>query len=297
MNPKNKKVILITGCSSGFGLLSAARLSAQGHRVYATMRNLEKKQALLDEVEKRGGQISLLALDVTKKNTIAEAINKIKTDNESIDVLINNAGFGIGGYFEDLSDEEIREQMETNFFGVLNVTREVLPLMRAKRKGMIINISSISGLMSSPAFSAYNASKWALEGFSESLYYELKEFGIPVVLIEPGLYKTEIFYANARYANKFDDPQSPYFAHSQFLKKRIMDTSSHRAKDPEDVARLIERIIDKENPYLRYIPDQMSGIRFLARRILPFRFTSHITNKVIFSGFEKCRKTDEKTCS
>ena len=178
---KNSKIILITGCSSGFGLLTAARLSVKGHRVFATMRSLNKKQELLDEVKARDGKVQILELDVTKEATIQAAVQRIEQEFGRIDVLVNNAGFGIGGFFEDLSEDDIRIQMETNFFGVQNVTRHVIPFMRRQKSGIIINISSIAGLYALPAFGAYNASKWSLEGFSESLRHELRFFGIQVL--------------------------------------------------------------------------------------------------------------------
>jgi NAD(P)-dependent dehydrogenase (short-subunit alcohol dehydrogenase family) len=171
--PKNK-VVLITGCSSGFGLLIASRLASKNFIVYATMRNLDKQSPLLSEVNLRGGNINILKLDVTNKENVKEAISKIAAKEGYIDIVINNAGYGIGGFFEDLSDKEIRDQIETNFFGVQNVIREVIPLMRQRSHGKIINLSSVAGFSANPCFGAYNASKWALEGFSESLRYELK---------------------------------------------------------------------------------------------------------------------------
>ncbi|MFQ6675511.1 MAG: SDR family oxidoreductase, partial [Fidelibacterota bacterium] len=189
-------VVLITGCSSGFGLLTAARLSVRNHVVFATMRDLSAKGGLLKEVEKRGGNIRLLSLDVTDDDSIAGVHRQIVTEEGKLHVLVNNAGYGIGGFFEDLSEGEIREQMETNFFGVQKVCRAFLPLMRktASIPGeppvQIINISSPQGRSPYPGLGAYAASKWALEGFSESLYFELKPFGISVVVLEPGAHRT-----------------------------------------------------------------------------------------------------------
>ena len=286
MTPPNPQIILITGTSSGFGLLIAARLASYGHKVVATMRDLAKKDALLKEVEKRGGKIDILPLDVTDPISIQKAVSEAIHRYKKIDVLVNNAGFGMGGAFEDLSQEDIREQMEANFFGAQNVIRAVLPFMRGQKKGRIINISSMAGLKSTPCLGAYNASKWALEGFSESLYYELKFFGIDVVLVEPGTYKTKIFNQNARYAHDFDNPRSPYYAISQYLKNKMMNYTNHCKKDPEKVAALVERLILARNPPFRNFPD--IEVRFLIglRRILPFKVFSWMIRKGLFSGFK-----------
>ena len=289
MTSPSPKIILITGCSSGFGLLTAARLASKGHHVIATMRDTQKQSALLSEVNKRGGQVTILQLDVTKKNSVLQTISEIASKHGYIDVLINNAGYGVGGAFEDLTDEEIRQQMETNFFGVQNVTREVIPLMRPRRKGKIINISSAAGLSASPCFSAYNASKWALEGFSESLRYELKLWGIDVHLVEPGTYKTKIFYENARYCKNFDNQNSPYYELSQHLKNKVMRYVDDCYKNPEDVAVLIEKLIHAKNPPFRNIPDIESQFLFWARKILPFRVYSGVIQKKLFQGLKEKR--------
>ena len=277
----NIKTILITGTSSGFGLLTAARLASKGHQVIATMRDPAKQNALLAEVKKRGGEMEVLRLDVTQKNTIAAVIEHIAKKYGRLDVLINNAGYGIGGFFEDLSDEEIRTQFDVNFFGAQNVIRQALGLMRPQGSGKIINISSVAGFSASPAFSAYNASKWALEAFSESLHYELKLFGIDVVLIEPGTYKTKIFHENARYAKDFDNPQSPYYPYSQMLKKKVLDYVDNLRKDPERIPILIEKVIDSKNPSFRNIPDAEAQTLYFLRKFLPFRIYCWMIQKAL----------------
>ena len=281
------KAVLITGCSSGFGLKAAARLASKGFKVIATMRNLNKKGALLEEVRERGGEVDLYQLDVTDKNSIKSAIKEIAAKYGIIDVLVNNAGFGLSGFFEDMTDQEIREQFETNFFGVLNVTREVIPLMRQHKRGKIINISSVAGFSASACLGAYNASKWALEGFSESLRAELKFFGIKVLLIEPGAYKTKIFYENAHLAENFHNEQSPYYPLSTFLEKRVRDYLNDCFKDPEEIAIIIEKLIKAKNPPFRTIPDIEGQVRYYLKRILPFRLYAALVNKVTFHGFKR----------
>lgn len=278
------KVILITGCSSGFGLRTAIRLAKAGHHVVATMRDLSRSGTLVDEVKNAQKEIDLFQMDVTNKKSIKEVVRLVAAKYGYIDVLINNAGYGIGGFFEDLSDEEIRAQMETNFFGVQNVTREVIPCMRQRRSGKIINISSIAGLSASASFGAYNASKWALEGFSESLYHEMKIWGIDVALIEPGTYKTKIFYENARYAKNFSNSDSPYYAISQFLEKKVKHYVDGCDKNLEDVPKLVEKLINSKNPPFRNIPDLETKILYRLRRSLPFGLYSKMVFKTLFWG-------------
>jgi len=284
--PANSKVILITGCSSGFGLHTAAHFSSKEYHVIATMRNLEKQNALQNEVQRRKGQVAILQLDVTDNASIKDAVKQIAVQYGHVDVLINNAGYGLGGFFEDLTEKEIRQIMETNFFGVQAVTREVIPLMRQRKQSKIINISSVSGFSTSPSFGAYNASKWALEGFSESLRYELKFFGIDVLLIEPGTYPTKIFAENSHYASNFDNPQSPYYPISQFLRKRVEDYLKNCHKDIEEIPRLIEKLIQSSRPSFRNIPDIEGKVLYLLRRVLPFCVYSFFLNKILFRGLK-----------
>ncbi len=266
--------------------MTTARLAAKGHTVIATMRDLAKRNVLLSEVNRRGGpQVDVLALDVTNKESIRRVLEHIAAEYGYIDVLVNNAGYGIGGFFEDLTDEEIRQQMETNFFGVQNLTRAVIPLMRQRKKGRIINISSVAGFSASPAFGAYNASKWALEAFSESLQYELKFFGIDVCLIEPGTYRTKIFFENARYAKNFDNPASPYYSISQHLKKKVMAYVDDCHKDMEEVPALVERLMLAKNPPFRSIPDIESKVLFRLRKFLPFSVYRRMVRSMLFQGF------------
>ena len=279
-----QKVILITGTSSGFGLLAGARLASRGHFVYATMRDVNKQQLLLDETAKRGGQVSVRELDVTKPSTISKVLDEIKERHGHIDAVVNNAGFGMGGFFEDLDEAEIRHQFEVNFFGVQNVCRQVIPLMRQRRQGQIINISSIAGQTGTPSLGAYNASKWALEGFSESLYHELFPFGIKVVLVQPSSYPTKIFSDNARYGRNYNNSESPYYEFSQSLKVFVETHLVNSKKDSEEVAALIERIINCRNPRLRYVSDISAGLRILANRIIPPPVYSYLLRRYIYAN-------------
>ena len=292
-------VALITGCSSGFGMLSAARLSAAGHTVYASMRNLQKKEALLVEVESRGGEVKLLKLDVTDNTTIDDAINTIESERGRLDILINNAGYGLGGFFEDISEREFRDQMETNFFGVLKMTRRALPLMRRSTTDhgnvKIINISSAQGRAPIPGLGAYGTSKWALEGFSEALYHELAPFGIRVVIVEPGSYRTEIFTSNAHVAEQADNQVSPYARFSVALRRKIETMtkggSVGMGDNPEVVAELIEKIVRSRSPKLRYVVGRQARIRILLRAVLPMNCYSGLLRKALFGSVERSFET------
>ncbi|HOY10366.1 MAG TPA: SDR family NAD(P)-dependent oxidoreductase [Candidatus Omnitrophota bacterium] len=279
--PTQSRTILITGCSSGFGLLTAARLASKGHTVIATMRNLDKQGPLLEECQRRNTTVHIMPCDVTDRLSVHNCFKEVGARYGSMDVLVNNAGYGIAGFFEDLTDEEIRAQMDTNFFGVLNVTREAIPFMRPQKHGKIINISSVSGFSTGPCFSAYCASKWALEGFSESLRYELKPFGVDVFLIEPGTYKTKIFYENGRYAKQFHDPASPYCEMSAYMEKKVKAFVNDSYKDPEDIAILVEKLIHSKSPSFRNRPDIETQALFLLRKFLPFRLYAFLINKAI----------------
>lgn len=284
------KVILITGCSSGFGMLTAAKLAAGGHTIYATMRNLQKQNDLTMELEKRETMCQILHLDVTDDKSINKVLDTIEKQAGRLDVLINNAGYGIGGFFEDLSEGEIRSQFETNFFGVQKVTRSALPLLRATASKSvkifstkIINISSAQGRSTLPGLGAYGASKFALEGFSESLYFELQPFGIEVVILEPGTYLTKAIDENSHEATAGLKPDSPYAKYTTRLKDlhgKILVTKKG-VGEPEDVAIMIEDIINRNRNKLRYLAGTQAKIRIWMRSILPFHWFSKIILKLV----------------
>ncbi len=188
------KKVLITGCSTGFGFDSAKYLSSKGHYVYASMRNVEgKNQQSALELERfaieNGNKIEVLEMDVTSDESVSAAIAHVS----EVDVLINNAGLGYGGAIESFSAGEVLAQLDLNIVGTVRTAKAVLPLMRAQKKGLIIQVSSGAGRASFPGFGVYHASKWGLEGLSESMRYELAPLGIDVVLVEPGPFSTNFF--------------------------------------------------------------------------------------------------------
>ncbi len=188
------KKILITGCSSGFGLDAAKSLASKGHHVYATMRDVDgrnaaKAQELRDFAPSAGGSISVHEMDVTSDSSVRDAVAGM----DQIDVLINNAGYGYGGPVESFEGEEILAQLDLNIVGTARTANAVLPGMRARGDGLIIQVSSTAGRAAFPGFGVYHASKWGLEGMSEAMRYELAPLGIDVVLVEPGPFATNFF--------------------------------------------------------------------------------------------------------
>jgi len=188
-----EKVALVTGCSSGVGLETALALARDGYHTFASMRDIGKAGELEQVVKKENLSINVIELDVDKEESIVSAIKKVVTDGGRLDILVNNAGYGQFGCTEDLSVDDFRKQFETNFFSIVRIIQEVAPIMRKQNSGIIVNISSIVGRMGLPVSPAYISTKFALEGLSECLRYELGQFGIKTTLIEPGVIKTNFF--------------------------------------------------------------------------------------------------------
>lgn len=264
---EKQKIVLITGCSSGMGLYISVYLAGKGYKVYASMRDLKKKDNLLSSAKRIGVSIELLQLDVTDAKSIREAVDIIVRKEGRIDVLVNNAGFGSGGFLEDFSMEEIKEQFETNFFGMIRVIQTVLPIMRSKKSGHIINTSSLGGKIAFPAMSIYNASKFAVESLTESLRIELAPFGIKVTAIEPGSVNTN-FHKSVHVAKRSQDPSSPYYVYMKRFERNIAKISEKKDK-PEIVAKVIYSIIISKNPKRSY-PVGNGAAMFLAlKKLLP----------------------------
>lgn len=221
-------VAVITGSSSGIGLETALTFARNGFSTYATMRNLSKADDIQSIADKEHLQVSTIQLDVTDDSSVKNAINSIVSKASRIDVLVNNAGYGLVGPFEDLGIEEIKKQHETNFYGVIRTTQATLPQMRKQMSGRIINISSGAGRFGYPGGAAYVSSKFALEGLSECLAYELDQFGIKVVLVEPGFIKTN-FGNSTAIATKALNPNSPYAKMMQEMQSTFTQLASRAA--------------------------------------------------------------------
>jgi NAD(P)-dependent dehydrogenase (short-subunit alcohol dehydrogenase family) len=244
-------VAVVTGSSSGIGFEIALTLARNGFQTYATMRNLAKSENIKSIASKENLPIHIEQLDVIDNNSVTNAIQAIVSKADRIDVLVNNAGYALTGAFEDLAIEEIKAQYETNFFGLIRTTQAVLPIMRKQKSGTIVNISSGAGRFGYPTGSAYVSTKFAVEGLSESMAYELEPLGIKVILVEPGVIKTNI--ANGMViAKKSQNSNSPY---SQIMQK--MSTSFEHmlenGSSPDLVAKVVLQAVTSENPSLRYL--------------------------------------------
>ncbi|PWV51527.1 SDR family NAD(P)-dependent oxidoreductase [Chitinophaga sp. S165] len=237
------KTIFITGASRGFGKLWAEALLKRGDKVVATARNTD---ALSDLVKQYGNAILALELDVNDRAACFAAVEKAKAHFGRIDVLVNNAGFGLFGAVEETSEQEARAQMETNFFGLLWLTQAVLPVMRAQQSGHIIQVSSFLGLVTLPVLGLYNASKFAVEGLSETLATEVKQFGINITLIEPNGYTTDWSGASASQTQAMDiyNPVKQAFQEGA--------TPDMWGK-PEATIEAFLKVVDSANPPLRVL--------------------------------------------
>ena len=261
-----RQVALITGSSSGIGYETSLALARSGFCTYAGVRNMKNSDILEKKIAKEKLDLNILQLDVNDKSSIDNAINRIKTEEKRIDVLINNAGYGLVGFFEELGLDEIRKQFETNFFGVLNVTKKVIPIMREQNSGTIINLSSGAGQVGFPGISAYVSTKFAIEGFSESLMYELFPFGIRVIIIEPGVIKTN-FFNNCIVSDESSKKGSLY---SNSLKKiqNNIELMQEHATHPVEVAKVILQALNTDEPKQRYVVGNDAVMILEAKRSL-----------------------------
>jgi NAD(P)-dependent dehydrogenase (short-subunit alcohol dehydrogenase family) len=248
-SPTNHKVAVVTGSSSGIGYETALTLARNGFLTYATMRNLNKSENIKLVATKGNLPIHIHQLDVTDDVSVKNTVQAILSETGRIDVLVNNAGYGLNGAFEDLAMDEIKAQYETNVFGLIRTTQSVLPIMRRQNSGIIVNISSGAGRFGFPGGSAYVSTKFAVEGISESISYELEPFGIKVVIVEPGVIKTNFVTVVAK---KSQDPNSPY---SQIMQKTVtvFEKMMANASSPDLVAKVVLNAVTNKNPNLRYL--------------------------------------------
>jgi short-subunit dehydrogenase len=266
---QDQKVAIVTGSSSGIGFETSLILARNGFHTYATMRNLEgeKTKPLTEVVKNENLQLQAIELDVDNDKSVIDAINTIVEERKRIDVLINNAGYALGGALEDSSMNEIKAQFETNLFGAVRVTKAVLPVMRRQGQGKIVNITSMGGRIAIPLSSSYHGSKFALEGLSESIQYELEPFGIKVILIEPGAVGSN-FWKNIKIAKSSSDSNSPYSQFGNKILKAYREMEQNTIS-PSVVAKTILDAITSNNPQLRYVVGEDAAKTLDARKNMP----------------------------
>jgi len=253
------KTVLITGASSGIGRAAAERFRAGGWNVVATMRAPEMAAEWAGKSDVR-----VARLDVLDRASIRESVDRTVRDFGGIDVIVNNAGYGLVGPFEASTEDQIRRQFDTNVFGLMNVCREIIPRFREKRDGVIINVASMGGRVTFPLYSLYHGTKWAVEGFSESLQYELRPFNIRVKIIEPGPIKTDF------YDRSLDVISNPEIgAYDDFVARAMpnLQRAGATAPGPETVASVIHRAATDGSWKMRYKAN--SAMILGLRRLLP----------------------------
>ena len=243
------KVALVTGSSSGIGFETSLALAREGYHTYASMRDTKKGAKIQEIGKKENLSITVIPLDVDKPESIKDAINQIMAESKRIDVLVNNAGYGVFGCLEDLTVDELKAQFDTNFFSVVRLIQEIAPIMRNQKTGAIVNISSVAGKIGFPGSPAYISSKFALEGLSECLRYELSPFGVNTIIIEPGVIKTNFF--DSMKMPKNAKPDSPY---KDITNKVVAGVKmmAEMGTPPKEVADVIIKALKEKNPLPRY---------------------------------------------
>lgn len=263
-------VVLITGASSGIGKAIAEFLAKEGFKVYGTTRKLESLKA------KPAPPIEMVQLDVCSDESIKQAVDYIYKKEGKIDILINNAGFALAGSIEDTTHEEAFMQFDTNFFGMHRVCRQVIPLMREKKNGLIINTSSVAGLFSIAYQSMYSASKYAVEAFTEALRMELQPFGIKVAMIEPGDTRTGFTGNRVRTKASADSVYKDLFNKSVAR----MEKDEMQGPPPTAVVKAVARIVGSSNPPVRIVAGASYKVLVFLKRLLPSRAIVYILSKM-----------------
>jgi len=263
------KIALVTGASSGFGLLFTVALARDGWTVVAAMRDLDRRTRLMDAAAQAGvtDRIDCHLLDVTETAQVEETAAYVASRYGRLDLLVNNAGFAVAGFLEDVKLSELRRQFETNFFGHVAVTKAFLPMMRAQHSGTIVMISSISGRNPFPGVGSYAASKFALEGWTETLRLELKALGIHVVLIEPGAFETDIWTRNVVIGDQAMSSASPNRERSDRFVSKVRERTAKA--EPTPVIDLLLKVAHSKNPRARYLVGTDAKIAVALRKLLP----------------------------
>jgi NAD(P)-dependent dehydrogenase (short-subunit alcohol dehydrogenase family) len=273
-----RRTVLITGCSSGIGLATAIAAAQQGHRVIATLRDTSRDGRLRTAAAAAGVDLTVRPLDVTRPETIAAVVDEAEAAaTGGVDVLVNNAGVGTAAFFEAAPDADFEAQLRTNLLGALACTRAVLPGMRRRGHGRVINVSSVAGGSGAPVLSAYTASKFALEGWSECLAAEVRPFGIRVVVVQPGTFRTPIYEAP-----QGDPGDDPFARASRRVAADLVAEVARRGGDPARVGAAIARIVDARHPRFRHVVGFDARAELWAKRVLPADVHQRLTERVLW---------------
>lgn len=278
---KQSSSVLITGATDGLGRAAALLLAERGYRVFASGRSAERRSQLDTLARERNLPMETIEIDVCSDISVNRGIAEILAKVPSIDVLINNAGFGYYATVEDLRIEDLRRQFETNVFGVVRVTQAVLPGMRERRRGRIINVSSVAGKVAPPLFGAYSGSKFALEGLSDALRLELYPFGIHVILIEPGYIPTGFQKISGELSSDYFDAAKvgPYAKVYENAERATTSSRQNSRSTSEDFARLVLRVIETPHPKPRYTVTALAAVTRWGKRILSDRVIDALLRK------------------
>lgn len=275
-----EKVALVTGSSSGIGFETALALARENYFTYASMRNTSKAGKIQEIAKKENLNLKVIELDIDKEDSIKSAVKKIQEQKGSIDVLVNNAGYGLFGCIEDITMDELKAQFQTNFFGVVSLIQEIAPIMRKQGSGIIVNVSSVAGRIGFPGTPAYISSKFALEGLSECMRYELSPFGIKTIIIEPGVIQTN-FFSSMKVA--YGKPGSPY----KEITEKVMNGVKMMAEmgtPPIEVAKTIMKAINTAEPLPRYVVGSDASMFLEAKKMkTDLEFENYI-KKELFSN-------------
>ena len=279
MKLSSPSTVLITGASGGIGKATALYLARRGYHVAATSRMISRLDELMSAARHDSLSISAHQLDINDPASVGDVLPEIIGQNGGLYALINNAGYGLWGCLEDLTMEEVKAQFETNFFAVLRMCQAVLPGMRERGSGIIVNVGSVLGCIGSPAVGAYSATKFALVGLTSVLRMELAQFGIRAVLIEPGLFRSN-FHRDKVIGERALDPRSPY---SSYVGKIRSNSGGYPrwAADPARVAKTIEKVLSTKHPRPRYAVGIDARLGTLAVRLLPERFLQYVVQRVV----------------
>jgi NAD(P)-dependent dehydrogenase (short-subunit alcohol dehydrogenase family) len=269
MSGHDAPVALVTGAGSGMGFATALHLASRGFRVFGSVLNDTEAAALEDGAARRDVRVRTVRMDITRPEDAQQVVSTILAEAGRIDALVNFAGLGLRGFFEDLDLDEIRRVFEINVFGAMALLQAVVPRMRRARGGRIVLTTSIAGRIGSMGIGGYASSKFAVEGLGECLAQELAPFGIHVSLLEPGLVLTEHFTRHRNRARRALDPAGPYYAWFCQHERIVDDLLARGTFTPADVARLVERILLDKRPLLRYVVGRKARLVLTLRRYIP----------------------------